>query len=156
MPPARGTDSQGELTLEWHASPSAFRWCPRRILFLDRRCQSGACLQFPITKRRSHGLAPAPRAHHRRLPRNHLDGGIEHDPEQRALAIVDDETGEEEVLSFSLAAGGVVLEADQVLVKDWSEHSGLARAFQEAGVVRIVGWVRLPPFVPIAYRVVVL
>lgn len=86
-------------------------------------------------------------------PRFTMIGSIEHDPPQAALAHVDAETGEDEVLSVDLSEYGYVPGPGEIFMKDWSEHQGFAAALQAAGVVEIVGQVSVGPFVSKAYRV---
>ncbi|WAL40992.1 hypothetical protein BRM1_03770 [Brevibacterium sp. BRM-1] len=82
-----------------------------------------------------------------------MTGSIDHDPAQAALAQVDAETGEDEVLSVDLSGYGYVPGPHEVFVKDWSEHRGFAAALQVAGVIEIVGEVLVGPFMSRAYRV---
>ena len=65
---------------------------------------------------------------------------IHHDPEQHALLALDPATGESEVLTTRLP--DLPLLPDEAVVKDWSEHSGLARALAEAGVVELLDFLR--------------
>ena len=79
---------------------------------------------------------------------------IHHDPAQHALLALDPATGESEVLTTRLP--DFPLLPDEAVVKDWSEHSGLARALTEAGVVELVDAIAVGPFASTAHRVRVL
>ena len=67
---------------------------------------------------------------------------------------LDPATGESEVLTTHLP--DLPLLPDEAVVKDWSEHSGLARALAEAGVVELLDAIAVGPFAATAHRVRVL
>ena len=79
---------------------------------------------------------------------------IHHDPEQHALLALDPATGESEVLTTRLP--DLPLLPDEAVVKDWSEHSGLAHALSEAGIVELLDAIAVGPFASTAHRVRVL
>ncbi|MFJ3313433.1 hypothetical protein ACIPJU_11600 [Micrococcus endophyticus] len=79
---------------------------------------------------------------------------IHHDPALHALVALDPDTGESEVLTTRLP--DFPLLPDEAVVKDWSEHSGLAYALAEAGVVELVDAIAVGPFAATAHRVRVL
>jgi hypothetical protein len=83
------------------------------------------------------------------LPMYEATVEIHFDPEQHALLAVDTETGEAEVLSLRLP--DFPLPPDQIIVKDWSEHFGVAEALAAAGIIEIVGQVSVGPFESTAY-----
>lgn len=89
-------------------------------------------------------------------PHFEMTGSIEHDPAQNALAHVDAETGEAEVLSMNLSAYAYVSAPRETFVKDWGEHRGFAEALRVAGIVDIVEAVVVGPFESRAYRVRIL
>ncbi|MCF2572860.1 hypothetical protein [Brevibacterium sp. UCMA 11754] len=86
-------------------------------------------------------------------PQFTVTGSIEHDAEQAALAQIDVETGEDEVLSVDLSEYGYVPAPGEIFVKDWSEHRGFPAALQAAGVGDIIEEVFVGPFVSRAHRV---
>lgn len=79
---------------------------------------------------------------------------IHHDPEQHALLALDPASGESEVPTTHLP--DLPLLPDEAVVKDWSEHSGLAHALAEAGVVELIDTIAVGPFAATAHRVRVL
>ncbi|RGE19072.1 hypothetical protein [Leucobacter sp. wl10] len=85
-----------------------------------------------------------------------LEGRIEYDPSQHALAIVHPDTGEKEVLTVDLLASGFVARPGEVFVKDWSEHSGLAHTLARNGIAAFIEAVLVGPFQQPAYRMRVL
>lgn len=91
-----------------------------------------------------------------RYPQFTMTGLIEYDTAQASLAQVDADTGEDVVLSIDLSEYGYVPAPGEVFLKDWSENHGFAAALQAAGVIEIVGEVRVGPFMSRAYRVRVL
>lgn len=82
-----------------------------------------------------------------------LEGALDFDPEAPALFLADRNSGETEVLSINLHAEGYTPNLCEVLVKDWSEHHGLAAALVDKGLARITGSVLVGPFSARAYRV---
>lgn len=81
-----------------------------------------------------------------------LEGRIEYDPAQHALAIVHPSTGEEEVLTVNLLTSGYLTAPGEVFVKDWSEHSGLFFELVQAGIAEIIETVTVGPHRQRAYR----
>lgn len=79
---------------------------------------------------------------------------IHHDPALHALVALDPDTGESEVLTTRLP--DFPLLPDEAVVKDWSEHSGLAHALDDAGVVQLIDAIAVGPFAATAHRVRVL
>ena len=86
------------------------------------------------------------------LPNVTLSGVLSYNPARASLVVADHETGEAEVISVDLAVYGCVAAPGEVLVKGWSEHSGLATALEMAGVARIVETVIVGPFDSPAHR----
>lgn len=78
-------------------------------------------------------------------------GVLDYDPTNAMLVMFEAEGSER--LSTNLQCYGLVAAPGCVFVKDWSEHSGLAAALQEAGLVRIVRNVEVGPFASTAYKV---
>ncbi|MGO1851847.1 MAG: hypothetical protein ACTH0V_00375 [Microbacteriaceae bacterium] len=89
-------------------------------------------------------------------PQMTLTGDIEYDPAQHALAHVNADTGEEEVLTVNLFDAGYVAAPGEAFIKDWSEHAGFAQALDDACVVEIIEAVTVGPFRQTAHRVRVL
>lgn len=81
-----------------------------------------------------------------------LEGRIEYDARQHALAIVDPTTGEEEMLTVDLLSSGYVAFPGQVFVKDWSGHHGLAHALARTGIAAFIEPVLVGPFQQTAFR----
>lgn len=86
-----------------------------------------------------------------------LVGAVLHDP-ATGLLVLDTCDGEpEEHLSISLAAYGILPEADdEVFVKDWSEGEGIAQSLIDAGLAEIVGEHLVGPFSSRALRLRIL
>lgn len=61
-------------------------------------------------------------------------------------------TGEEEVLSVNLVTYGLLPGPDEVFVKDWSEHAGLAQSLVDAGHAEFVDEHFVGPFKSRAVR----
>lgn len=80
-----------------------------------------------------------------------LTGTVSHDDVNRDLVLFDEEGPE--VLSVNLEAYGLTPEPGNVFIKDWSEHSGLTKRLEEAGLVKAVHWVTVGPFASTAYEV---
>lgn len=78
-------------------------------------------------------------------------GVLDYDPADAVLVMLEAEGPER--FSTNLQCYGLVAAPGCVFVKDWSEHSGLAAALQEAGLVRIVRNVEVGPFASTAYEV---
>ena len=87
-----------------------------------------------------------------KLPHLTLNGRVEYDSGLQALTVTDPTTGEEEVLSVSLAQYGYLASPGEVLVKDWSEHRGLPAALEQAGIGTISTAIIVGPFASTAYR----
>lgn len=83
-------------------------------------------------------------------------GEIRYDGRQHALVLIDPTTGEEEVLTLDLLSSGYVAEPDEVFVKEWSEHSGLAAALVAARVANHVESLRVGPHGATAHRLQIL
>lgn len=66
-----------------------------------------------------------------------LTGLLEHDPVQNSLALLTDE-GAEIISTNLIDAYGIVPEPGNVIIKDWSEHSGLAPRLEAQGLATIV------------------
>lgn len=81
-----------------------------------------------------------------------LEGRIEYDARQHALAIVDPVSGEEEVLTVDLLSAGYLAFPGEVFVKDWSEHTGLAFELAQHGIAEMVEAVGFGQFHQTAYR----
>lgn len=82
-----------------------------------------------------------------------IPGDVEHDAEQHALFLADDE-GPAQVISINLDSYGLKPSAeDTVFIKDWSEMSGLTDSLVQAGVVEVLGEVHVGPFRSRAYEV---
>lgn len=74
----------------------------------------------------------------------------------RQLLELHEPTGDSEVLNTDLTLHGYVTFPDELLIRDWSEHSGLCGALVTAGIVMRTETLRIPPFDSRAYRVLVL
>ena len=85
-----------------------------------------------------------------------LSGDIVYFADQNALALIDPETGFPERLSVNLVDYELTPPAGHVYIKDWSEHTGLTRSLESAGVVDVVRAVNVGPFRSRAYEVRVL
>lgn len=80
-----------------------------------------------------------------RFPRVTLTGDLEHDAQQRSLVLHTEEGPE--VLSIYTGAESPLPWCDeQIHIKDYSEHSGLAQSLEEAGVLRTVSSYTVGPF----------
>lgn len=90
-----------------------------------------------------------------RLPGFDLEGYLAYDARRGALTLTD-HRGDVEVLSVDLRADGYVAAPGEVLVKDWSEHAGLAGALIDAGVAMRTETLVVGPFASRAYRVLML
>ncbi len=66
-----------------------------------------------------------------------LTGDIKYDADHHALFMSFPDEGDE-VMSVNLIGYGLEAKPDTVFIKDWSEHTGLARSLEAAGVVEIV------------------
>lgn len=81
-----------------------------------------------------------------RLPRLELIGDVElsqHEGGRVALLLLTEEGAE--VLSLHHDAPPP-LQPDEVLIKDYSEHVGLASALQDVGIVKVTGHFNIGPF----------
>jgi len=85
-----------------------------------------------------------------------LTGDIIFYPSQSALALIDQKDGEREIISTNLESAGLEPIDGCVMIKDWSEHSGLTQSLVDMGIVRIVAKYTLGQFNSIAYQVRVL
>ncbi len=74
-----------------------------------------------------------------------LVGDVLFDPEQELL-LVDQEGYPVEFLNTDLSVYGLFATEDSVWIKGWSEHSGLAQALENAGVISITRSVTVGPF----------
>ena len=75
-----------------------------------------------------------------------IRGDVEHIDAIRALILHDNEEGGYEVLSTNLAGYGDNIAAVHVVIKDYSEHQGLADRLVEIGLVEIVHTLTRGPF----------
>src|SRR5699024_11814125 len=71
-----------------------------------------------------------------------LTGDLLHDPETGTLVLVDPVEGDEEVLT--IVTGDHRPDSGSVVVKDWSEHHGLAEALLTTGLFAHGGQVTRP------------
>lgn len=86
-----------------------------------------------------------------RLPEFDLEGYLTYDARRGALTLTDHH-GEVEVLSVDLWAEGYVAAPGEILVRDWSEHAGLAGALVDAGVAMRTETLVVGPLASRAYR----
>ena len=86
-----------------------------------------------------------------RLPEFDLEGYVAYDARCGVLTLKD-QYGEVEVLSVDLRADGYLAAPGEVLVRDWSEHAGLAGALVDAGVAMRTETLVVGPFASRAYR----
>lgn len=84
-----------------------------------------------------------------------LTGDVQYDPETHLLNLTDPE-GPGDVMTTNLDRYGFVAHDDIAYVKDWSEHTGLAKSLEEAGIVEIRRALNVGPFRSRAYEVRVL
>lgn len=89
------------------------------------------------------------------LPDFVLTGRITFD-RARQLLELHDVDGHSEVLNLDATAEGYICFPDELILKDWSEHSGLTAALVDAGIVIRTETLRIGPFNSRAYRVLVL
>ncbi len=82
-----------------------------------------------------------------------LYGTLDFDPTDHVLTLTDSLSGEIEVLSINLEVHGYLAGLGEVLVKDWSEHRGLAAALVNAEVAQIVEPIHVGPFGSCAWRI---
>lgn len=75
-----------------------------------------------------------------------IRGDVEHIDAIRALILHDNEEGGYEVLSTNLASYGDNVAPGHVVIKDYSEHRGLADRLVELGLVEIVDTLIRGPF----------
>lgn len=75
-----------------------------------------------------------------------IRGDVEHIDAVRALVLHDNEEGGYEVLSTNLVAYGDNIAPGHVVIKDYSEHEGLAQRLVELGLVKIVDTLTRGPF----------
>lgn len=68
----------------------------------------------------------------------------QHNPGAPALLLLTEEGVE--VLSTYVAEIWEYLSPEHIVIKDYSEHTGLALRLQDAGAVKIVGQARIGPF----------
>lgn len=87
-----------------------------------------------------------------KYPQVTITGPILYDPGSQMLVHQDPHEGDE-VLSTDLFSSGWVAEPGECFIKDWSEHSGWARALAEAGIVEIVEEISVGKADAQAYRV---
>lgn len=74
----------------------------------------------------------------------------------RQLLTLTEPSGDAEVLNVDLTLEGYVTFPDELIIRDWSEHSGLTSALVDAGIVMRTETLRIGPFDSRAYRVLVL
>lgn len=84
-----------------------------------------------------------------------LSGRVTFD-RRRQLLEIRDVDGDSEVLNADMTMHGYVCFPDELLIRDWSEHSGLTSALVDAGIVMRTETLRIGPFSSRAYRVIVL
>lgn len=84
-----------------------------------------------------------------------LAGRVTYDRRRQLLELHDPEGGTE-VLNTDLRSEGYICFPDELILKDWSEHSGLCQALVDAGVVMRTESLRVGPFDSRAYRCLVL
>lgn len=85
------------------------------------------------------------------LPDFILSGRITYD-RRRQLLELHGPDGDSEVLNVDLRAEGYLTFPDEVLIRDWSEHSGLAGALVDAGIAHRTETLKIGPFSSRAYR----
>lgn len=85
------------------------------------------------------------------LPDFVLTGHLTYD-RRRGLLELHGPDGIAEVLNTDLRAEGFIAFPDEVLVRDWSEHAGLAGALVDAGVAMRTESFQVGPFSSRAYR----
>ncbi|EJV7053165.1 hypothetical protein N7U83_003047 [Listeria monocytogenes] len=85
------------------------------------------------------------------LPDFVLTGTIPYDRRRRLLELHGPD-GDSEVLNTDLRAEGYLTFPDEVLIRDWSEHSGLAGALVDAGIAQRTETIKVGPFDSRAYR----
>ncbi|MFL0424198.1 hypothetical protein ACH0AC_00230 [Micrococcus luteus] len=84
-----------------------------------------------------------------------LTGRITYDRRRQLLELHDLEGGTD-VLNTDLRGEGFICFPDELILKDWSEHSGLCQALVDAGIVMRTETLTVGPFSSRAYRVLVL
>ena len=89
------------------------------------------------------------------LPDFVLTGRITYDRRRQLLELHGPDS-DSEVLNTDLRTEGYLCFPDEVILKDWSEHSGLCQALVDAGVVMRTESLRVGPFASRAYRCLVL
>lgn len=86
-----------------------------------------------------------------RLPEFDLEGYLTCNRSRRLLELTDHD-GMAEVLNVDLRDEGFVTFPDEVIVRDWWEHAGLAGALVDAGVAMRTESLTVGPFFSRAYR----
>lgn len=84
-----------------------------------------------------------------------LSGQVTFDRTRQLLEIRDTD-GDSEVLNVDMTMHGYVCFPDELILKDWSEHSGLTAALVDVGIVMRTETIAVGPFDSRAYRVLVL
>ncbi|QAV29298.1 hypothetical protein [Micrococcus luteus] len=84
-----------------------------------------------------------------------LTGRVTYD-RRRQLLELHGPDGNSEVLNTDLRTEGYLSFPGEVILKDWSEHSGLCQALVDAGVVMRTASLRVGPFDSRAYRCLLL
>lgn len=83
-----------------------------------------------------------------------LTGDVQYDDENHMLNLVNEHG--EEVMTVDLDRYGFTARDGRVFIKDWSEHTNLARSLEQAGLVEIVRALNVGPHRSRAYEVRVL
>ena len=84
-----------------------------------------------------------------------LTGDVQYDAERHLLNLTDP-CGPGDVMTTNLDAYGYYADGNIVYIKDWSEHTGLAKSLEAAGIVEIRRALNVGPFRSRAYEVKVL
>jgi len=86
-----------------------------------------------------------------------ITGDVVFDGTRRSLILIDAEQAGYEVMSINFDAYNLrPAGEDRVFIKDWSEHTGVAKSLEAAGVVEITRALNVGPFRSRAYEVRVL
>lgn len=83
-----------------------------------------------------------------------LSGQVTFDRDRQLLTITEP-TGDSEVLNVDLTLEGYVCFPDELILRDWSEHSGLCAALVDAGIAMRTETITVGPFDSRAYRCLV-
>ncbi|MFJ2662641.1 hypothetical protein [Arthrobacter koreensis] len=82
-----------------------------------------------------------------------ISGEVIYLSDQKALLLLDKETGAPERLSINLEGYGLLPRPGNVFIKDWSEGSGVTESLVDSGLVEIVQTHTVGPFDTTAYEV---